>query len=160
VAGALASLRSPLRPRLSSIYAFIVLYTGYIVAIGGDAFYGSRFFVPIVPLLSVLLAVGFANGVERLTQPAARRATTAAFLTIYGASCLSVMVRLSQQWRLWKELEIGAVPLIADMSRRTPANEPVAAIGIGLLKFKSDLRVIDMLGLTDRHIARHPVTPD
>lgn len=52
---ALASWRGYLLP-------LVLVYSAYIVAVGGDHFRGERFFVPLLPWLALLLADGLATG--------------------------------------------------------------------------------------------------
>jgi len=43
--------------------------------------------------------------------------------------------------------------------QRTRPSDKIAALGIGVLKYCPNRHVVDMLGLTDLHIARHAKAP-
>ncbi len=49
--------------------------------------------------------------------------------------------------------------LCACLLEHTHAEDKIAGLGIGVLKYCSNRHVVDMLGLTDLHIARHAKVP-
>ncbi|MBP1467658.1 glycosyltransferase family 39 protein [Candidatus Chloroploca sp. M-50] len=63
-------LRHALKSWRSYMLLVVVIYTIYIILVGGDHFRGERFFVPLVPWFAILLADGLAQ-IMRL-QPVAR----------------------------------------------------------------------------------------
>ena len=49
--------------KLSFLIAVSIIYVLYLIAVGGDWMIANRFFVPILPILYVLSAIGFINAV-------------------------------------------------------------------------------------------------
>lgn len=131
----------------------LVVYTAYIVAVGGDHFPSFRFFVPLVPLLAILAAQplralgGWRGG-----------AVAALLLVLVGAQQVPVLwdsrtlrfggAVYSENTVVEKNREIGL------WLRDHAAPDTLVATGIaGALPFYSDLPVLDSLGLNDLHIA-------
>jgi tetratricopeptide (TPR) repeat protein len=122
-------------------------YAAYIVLIGGDVLHVHRFWLGILPIGAVLVARGVA------WRPAVAAAVLAAI----------VAVGLVRNWngiRERRRTEIGFVENMAQTGVWLGANLPkgsrVAITTIGAVGYFSRLTVIDMLGLTDREIARNP----
>jgi hypothetical protein len=152
--------------RAAAPAAFAAVYVAYVVAVGGDVFPASRFLVPLVPVLAALSAVTVGAGVARLANAAGsspRRETQLLLATPLAAWALVALLwipvfRATDRDHAFMTalFEMGRAPC-ADLRSRTKPGDSVAALGVGYLKFCTDLRVIDMLGLTDAHVARAPV---
>jgi hypothetical protein len=133
------------------------VYTLYIISVGGDHFPGTRFFVPIVPWLGVLVAAGMrqcavwaAKTRLRVAAPALLGALIAwyAVYALLRAPEQNVIVRGSDEsLRIWRELGWW-------MADNAAPGETIAAMSAGAIAYYSEHTTIDMLGLTDRHIAR------
>lgn len=136
-------------------------YTAYIIAVGGDHFRGERFFVPVLPWVALLLADGLIALYRRLPQ---RRSALRPLLTglLISALATAALLRtapiditirgLDESVWIWRDIGWW----IADNS---PPTASLAAEGAGAPAYYSRRTTIDMLGLTDRHIARVEV-PD
>jgi hypothetical protein len=143
---ALASWRGYLLP-------LALIYSAYIVAVGGDHFRGERFFVPVLPWLAILLADGLAVALPaRPSRPA--RAALALLLAAGGLAALArsapvdaTIGGVDESVWIWRELGWW-------MADNTPPDATLAARGAGAVAFYSQRSVIDLLGLTDKHIAR------
>ena len=151
-----------LAARRSQSYLLLlcVTYAAYVGAVGGDHFPGHRFLVPLVPWLALLMAGGMAAVLGRLIPRAPRIATAllAVLLIAYSGYALTRSARYDavlagNDESLWLWAEIGAW-----LHDNTAADESVAAMGAGAIAFYADRPVIDLLGLTERHIARVPST--
>ncbi len=151
------------RRGLEARLAFIWLgYAVYIVAIGGDVLHVHRFWLPILPLGSILVARGACVAGEWLTA----RARWKPRLAPWPAAALLIIVvgvSLATNWhgiQGRRRLENGFVKNMRQTGEwlhdNLPADAKVAITTIGAIGYYSDLVVIDMLGLTDRDIARHP----
>lgn len=139
---------------LRTVVLFLLVYTLYITLIGGDVLKVHRFFVPLFPLYALVVIIGlyelFKNKVA------------------FVAAVVALLV-----WQLYiprdhvntfhtteKGLALKMILLINNLLANDQTDFSVAASTIGMLGYK--LRghdVIDMLGLTDSTIARHPEPP-
>lgn len=150
------------RCRLLSVYVFLALYGVYVVVVGGDVFAFFRFWVPLVPALCALCYAG--------TVRAGALAPSWQDRIAVGAVVSVVCVWLA--WTAWISIQRqqqhvvaarGLKNLSSSVCRcllsKTVPGDRVASLGIGVLKWCSNLHVIDMLGLTDLHIARHARVP-
>jgi len=146
--------------RLLALYAFLAGYAAYVVAVGGDAFHFHRFWLPIAPALLVLAWAAFVRGLGQSAR--ARIATTAAAcfaLWWLGASLPRALSAEMRDLGPARFLRAAGRATGECIRRRTAPTESIAAIGIGALRYFSDRPVIDMLGLTDLHIARETEVP-
>jgi hypothetical protein len=132
----------------------------YIVYVGGDSLLRYRFFAPMLPLvyaLSVASAAAIARNLRGwdTSRPwAAPAAASAAFvaLTLFTlqASAGDTAVR-SERVAVEERVAMGRW-----MRKNLPANTVVAVVPAGSIPYESRLPSIDMLGLSDKHIAhRH-----
>ncbi len=140
--------------QLGSIAVILFLYLFYILLVGGDVLKVHRFFIPIMPFLIIF----FTYGVFQLSNR----------LVIVIPSLLLVFI-----WQLYMPLnyvqtylhnERGLATKIDNVIDRLKqsdhSNFSIAISTIGLAGYKLiDHDVIDMLGLTDSTIARHPEPP-
>lgn len=148
------------RPRILLLVALLGAWLGYITVIGFNEFLGFRSYVATVPLLVLLAAetVDFMverGGVWRLAAPIAVAAALAAILVVQEGD-REVRLGVGPARRL-----TGASATIGLTLGRAYAGErPLVAVdAAGAVPYFSDLPALDMLGLTDRHIA-HAKPPD
>jgi len=137
----------------------VVAYFFYILLIGGDVLHGHRFFVPLFPLLYLLF---FAAIDKWLAKTAVARSQA-----VYTVTALIVLVAagltfgLPYKWiRTVRTTEMGLVDGMRFQSevigRARGSDYTIALSTIGAFGYYSDAVVIDMLGLTDRTIAKNP----
>jgi arabinofuranosyltransferase len=138
-------------------------YAAYVVAVGGDHFPGHRFLVPLVPWLALLIAAGMAHSYALLIRYAPGRhvapVVLAVLLVLYSGYALGRSQRYDtvlagNDESLWLWAEIGWW-----LHDNAAPDESAAALGAGAIAFYSERTVIDLLGLTERHIARVPPAP-
>ena len=125
---------------------------------GGDGLPMYRFVVPALPFLAALAALGCEAAGERLGP----RPGLALGLSLAGVSAafsfypnrdaqlLNFVYQRDREMPAWSAAGRA-------LGRAFPAGTTLAAVPIGAVGYYSDLRVIDMVGLTDRTIARAPV---
>jgi hypothetical protein len=153
-----ASWRSAVRDWRGYLALLLIVYTAYIIAVGGDHFPGERFFVSLVPWLALLIAGGLAWLYAWLRErPPLRRAAPAllaVLLVAYSAYALArsaafdtVIGGDDESVWIWRELGWW-------FNDHAAADESIAALGAGAIAYYSDRPVIDLLGLTEKHIAR------
>ncbi|MGM0574306.1 MAG: hypothetical protein ACQEXJ_01045 [Myxococcota bacterium] len=133
--------------------AFLAGWCAIVLWEGGDYFHGFRFLLPAMPI-----AAGFV-GLAATRLAATDRTIPAAALVALGVGPAAtawpharheavVQSNLVESWSL-----IGRT-----LAERAPADRAVATSPIGAIGWYSGLETIDILGLTDAHIAR--VEPD
>ena len=128
----------------------------YMVAVGGDFlfFFGPRFLNPALPL-ALLLA---ARGVMALLGDGDRRRPLRTALA--GTAVLLLLANAA--WRTWpKAADMAFLPVMNEswtelgkwLARHTPEDAVIAVGAVGRIPYYSGRATIDMLGLTDVHIA-------
>jgi arabinofuranosyltransferase len=141
--------------RIWTLVALPLVAVGIAVAEGGDGLPMYRFLVPAVPLLAVLLALGC----ETASLQLRRVPGLVLGLSMAAVVCLfSFYPRQDEQLQRFLDQRDHEIPTWSATGRALRAAFPpettVAVVPIGAVGYYSDLRVIDMLGLTDRTIAR------
>lgn len=154
-------------------FAFLLVTALYLVAVGGDVFLHGRFLLPVLPILiaGALLGIAEVGQVSKkvgvlvaLTLPAfvlwslysmwPRNTDFPATLEVVPALPLSAKRH---------SVKIPTLPLpeaffeaqVAKLREIDPPVQLVAAIGIGQLGYLGrELVILDLVGLTNRHIAR------
>lgn len=136
------------------VMLFLLVYTSYITLIGGDVLKVHRFFVPLFPLFALVAVAGLYE--------------------LYKKKIIAILaVGVLIAWQLYVPrqhvmtfhsrehgLAVKMVLLMNNLLSTDHSNFSVAASTIGLLGYKLlGHDVIDMLGLTDSTIARHPEPP-
>jgi hypothetical protein len=164
-AGALALRAAPRDPLLRIAATLVAVAAGYEVAIGGDwiAHHGSRFVAPVLPLLALLVARGVAAAQDRLAArrphpPLARAGVAVVLCAAAGLAASPPAAR--REW-----LDPRAPTLLAEFNQRNWAlgsflrghADPSLRVAVhwaGVVPYVSRLPAIDVLGKSDRHIAR------
>ncbi|MCI0450165.1 MAG: hypothetical protein L0Y79_10360 [Chlorobi bacterium] len=154
--------------KLSYLLLFSVVYILSLIAVGGDWMYANRFFVPVIPVLYILSAMGILSllmrikdyliAVKKLNELRLRKAAIV-FTAILSAVLFTVTffnleymkliieednARYEWQWSMFgKWLKINVPP------------ETVIAVGpAGKIPYYSELYTIDMWGLNNDYIGR------
>src|SRR5690606_3832871 len=127
-----------------------------VVAEGGDGLPMYRFLVPIVPLWAWLAAVALVDGVARLGRgPAGLPWLLGAAVALANLAWPSSESLHYLRYRGHKDFEIEAWTAAGKwLKADAPPGASVACVPIGAVGYYSELPLIDMAGLTDRHIAR------
>jgi hypothetical protein len=145
-----------MRPRLIFLLVLIVSWAAYVIAIGGDIFPGWRHFIPLLVLLVLTVAIG----AEWIAEHASPRVYLASFVS--GALCLLIFLAfqfrdeenfraISERWE-WDGEVVGTL-----LKKAFREEQPLMAVDpAGCLPFWSELPSLDMLGLNDYHLPRHP----
>lgn len=137
------------------IMLFLLVYTFYITAIGGDVLKVHRFFVPLFPLFA-LAAVSGLYEFFRKTKILVVFAVVSLLIWQLAVPRQHVSTFLSKE----KGLAYKMILLMNSLQTHDKSNFSIAASTIGMVGYKLlEHNVIDMLGLTDSTIARHPEEP-
>ncbi|MGB0678645.1 MAG: hypothetical protein ACPGUV_03180 [Polyangiales bacterium] len=140
-------------------FAFVVLWLTYVVFIGGDHFPGWRHLFPVIPMLALLCgdAVAFVADALRRTSHAAQGAWVLLgifFGALHGVWQFREGPNIGAKNETWEWIGKESGLLLKDAFG---AQDPLMAIEpAGVVPFFSEFRAIDMLGLSDYHIARLP----
>jgi hypothetical protein len=142
---------------LSFLWLLVGVYTLYIVAVGGDHFPLYRFFVPLLPPLMLLAALGFRRLACALPPPLSRPVVSLLAIVAIGwqAPQLYASRTLNASGQVWSEnsvveknREIGLW-----LRTHTPPDTLLATGIAGAMPFYAERPVLDTLGLNDVHIA-------
>lgn len=149
--------------KLSYLTLFAGIYIVYLIAVGGDWMIANRFFVPILPMLYILSAIGFINAIMKIREYYNNDAkaykianslvvilsillftTTLSFLEYRQLIIKDNNARYEMQWSMFgKWLKINSDP------------KTVIAVGpAGKIPYYSELYTIDMWGLNNDYIAK------
>ena len=154
--------------------ALVGAYTAYNIVIGGDYMAMHRFFVPVLPFIYLLFAVvaGLVHERIRSRENAIGYAVLIG-ITLAGTFFPSTPLERSffytppQQHgayrgvltERWHVARLSAIGRFFDSYKREYA-EALATSAIGAIGYYADLRVLDVHGLVDAHIAHLPAPPD
>jgi hypothetical protein len=148
---ALSDLRA--RRRLILVLPAVVLWSAYVVSVGGDIFPGRRHFVPLV----VLLAFGVGEGLRWIAG--VRR--SAGWLVLGVLVCGHGLIQQAdsenrrahrERWE-WDCAVTGT--LLSEAFGE--ADLLLAAGAAGCMPYFSGLNTLDLWGLNDRYLATHPL---
>ena len=157
VAGAaLAVARPPAadaRRHVALLGALTIGYSAFFVYAGGDWMPAFRFFVPVVPLLAVLAGIGVAVAGSSTARAGAAIAVLAVCAGMVATSVTHP--QMVDRVRLWEQQVRGLANIGAWVERTLQPGTTIAAFANGALSHHAErLVVVDLLGLTDEHIAR------
>jgi arabinofuranosyltransferase len=146
-------------PRIRYLFWMAVVYLAGVVLEGGDAFPAFRFVVPILPALYLLMQEGahaLAAGAIFRPKPERLRWVFLATFTVLAAALhlqqLNVAARLEREGA--NRFTGGMKQVGMALRERFPPDTVVALNPVGAIPYITGFRTVDMLGLTDSHIAR------
>ncbi|KPJ62040.1 MAG: hypothetical protein AMJ42_00310, partial [Deltaproteobacteria bacterium DG_8] len=155
------SLFTSSRSILIYLLMLTISFSVYIVYIGGDFMKMFRFFVPILPLMAILVQ----EGIISLNQWFSRLINRP-FVKISVIACCSFIfiISLTMEFtatlkgrkhppRGRKQVARGGIARGKWLRQHASPDETVAALAIGAISYYSELNTIDRFGITDIHIA-------
>lgn len=156
------------RERRDAVILLNVLLGGFVVFVllgGGDWMPMLRFGVHVLPLLYLLVQLAFEQAWTALGQrPAGWARRLAAVLIALVAGQAGYLLAASFEQRFVNQVGAGPVlpaepAWIAYLRQHLSDTDTVAVIDAGFIAYRLPLevRVVDMVGLTDAHIAHRPV---
>ena len=162
---------------------------GVVALNGGDHFGGGRFITPLLPWLYALLSSGLRDGLVRLPFTAGPVVKTTALAALVALPLSSWWASAPYQTALvgWNSLGqtrpsaktpagwlppaqanhgyaftdwvAGFVVMGQSLQAFAAPTDSLAAVPVGAIGYYSQIRIIDMVGLTDPVIARQPFDP-
>jgi hypothetical protein len=155
----------PVRP-FARVRALIgIVITLAVIAVGGDGLPMYRFMVPIIPIWALLVQ----TIISEILSAGHRLFPAKATSLSVGVFCLVIFIGVtfiaisgqSEQFMLYEYQKTYEVPRWSAAGRWLAQNASpeasIACVPIGAVGYYSNLRVFDMMGLTDKHIAHKPV---
>ena len=140
--------------RILSWNALLWVYTAYIVSVGGDTMVLHRFFVPILPLMTLFLGeVLWRQGFSREGKPVAR---AAAFMVFLLFTSLVFWISLRAHLRTihyYQNANLGRRAVGEWLRENAAPGTSIGEVQAGIIPYVSGLYTLDILGLNDRHIA-------
>jgi arabinofuranosyltransferase len=173
LAGGLASLLQ--RHALVVCAATVtVVYTLYNIAVGGDYMAMHRFFVPVLPFI-YLLTARVASAVHGRIRTRQNALGYSALVAVTGLATFFPSTPLERsffhappqqhgnyrgvQTERWHVSRLSTIGRFFEGYRRDHA-ESLATSAIGAIGYLADMRILDLHGLVDTHIAHLPAPPD
>ena len=161
--GWLAVRRTDIRFPFALMGGACLLYTAYIVQVGGEQFPALRGLVVLLPLFALLVqrfAYELCRGGPGRTN--AGQSAVAMVVVLFVVAAHALPLYASPRVRILDEaLRLGRTALSTTAALRLkellPPDTLFAHSGAGLIAFYTNFPWIDTLGLTDKHIARTPV---
>jgi arabinofuranosyltransferase len=135
------------------------LWLAYLVFIGGDIFPASRHFLPVIVVFTFTLVEGMRLGCgyfskrTRVRWPYVAAGLVVLFVIYSYVQFTDARNRraLAERWE-WDGKVVGLV-LKAAFSSQEPL---IAVSAAGCIPYWSELPALDMMGLSDYYLARHP----
>ena len=138
-------------------------YAAIVVWEGGDWMPGLRFWVPVLPFLYLILAEVLVTAYHRLPTPASPRQKVLAWVGFSSLGALYLALAVGYTAITWTYTSLRALgyeeahrTLANWLRENAPPDASVALMDIGIIGYYSHLRIIDLTGLTEAHIARAP----
>ena len=152
--GGLLLLATDRRRQVLVLLPSFIAWSAYVAVIGGDIFPAYRHVIPLLVIAAFLLVVAleYLAGLARGPVLAATAAGGLAVLAFFPAHRAPEVVRANHERWEWDGQAVGEF-FRAAFGDKQPL---LAADPAGCLPFFSRLPSLDMLGLNDRFLARHP----
>ncbi|HEX6850112.1 MAG TPA: hypothetical protein VF139_01805 [Candidatus Polarisedimenticolaceae bacterium] len=154
-AAALASARRrSADPAAFDLAVLGAVWSAWIVWIGGDAFPGYRFWLPVLPIASAVAAWGIARA-----STARWRGLVLAAGSVVGIGLVAYDARpdVLLEYETGKDFTAKMRTVGRWMKANVPPGTVIAVNYVGALPWESGLPTIDMLGLTDAAVGRSPI---
>ena len=144
-----AATRGSLRARGWLPLSLIVTFILFFLSIGGDMLQYHRMWVPMLPMFALLLA----EAISAVRWPALGIALAAIAVVLTLPNSFSG--RSIESLRKGDTFLEGA-HLVGERLAKLPDTTLVAANNVGIIGYEGHVQILDMMGLTDAHIARAP----
>ena len=140
------------------VLSLLLSWLAYVALVGGDSLLLFRFLAPILPVFFALIVASTGTLLMMICteQPLSKRVASAAFaVVVLSAIAFTLYPTANQSDRIRGERSaVHDRGVIGRWMRDAlPATTTVAAVPVGAIAYESRLVTIDMLGITDEHIA-------
>lgn len=146
--------------RFKELVLLAAMYTIYIVIIGGDVLKVYRFFLPILGLFAIINTQALFLLFQLLNRKFRELIFFIAALPLIATTYLIPLDNVVEYCDREKGLIYVMQSVASDIREYAPSNSTIATTTIGIFGYELlGYNVIDMLGLTDSTVARHPQKP-
>ncbi|UCD93402.1 MAG: hypothetical protein JSU69_06400 [Candidatus Zixiibacteriota bacterium] len=129
----------------------MLVYTGYIILVGGDVLKVHRFFIPVLPLYVMLIVFGTDRLFRNKIIPGIILVGILGWQLFMPFKHVKIY-HIAERALVWKMEQAAKRLLDADHSDFSLATSTIGMISYSL----TGHTIIDLLGLTDTTVARHP----
>lgn len=131
-------------------------FTSYLIYVGGDWLQGSRFFVPLLPVFYVLIVYGLHQFFEEGEKKSL--AYVKVFVSFWVIAILCTQIYTSKATYAYamdktRGYKSAHIPLAIYLKNTLPENATLAIMDIGIVGYYTNMRIVDIMGLTDSYIA-------
>ncbi len=155
-----AAVRARHEAPLRYLFWIASVYLAAVVLEGGDFFPAFRFIVPIYPVLYTLVQEGTWTVLAALRENASERVhaiATLATVLLWLPHAAAMQAHAETESAGSRTFTGGLKMAALALKQHCPPGTTIAANPVGALAYYSELPVIDLLGLTDVHIAHAAV---
>lgn len=149
---AVARLGSPL---VRVLLLFAIAHTTYVIGVGGDFYPGHRFFVPLMPVIGLLLGFAIDLGRDRLPNPL-RWAIAVGLLLVIGGVGL-VRGPLQTDILRWRDLMQRNRAFMTWLRDHSPPDATIFGGDVGSIGIFAQRRALDFYGIIDTQVAHQRV---
>ena len=137
-----------------------IVFLIYIVAVGGDFMFSYRFFIPIMPFFVFVITSSISNlSQSPISEENKKIKSRFVFIMtlIISFNLLSVSFLHKTEIRNYMMIENGEITANY-FNNNFPHNKTIALSAIGAFGFYSKMKILDVLGLTNKKIALSKVS--
>ena len=155
-------LNTNLKLVVSYFTSMILVFSGYVVYVGGDFMDMFRFFVPVLPFFFFLVQEGF-RGMYRYPQPFSNRkqrmSLIATEILLVGLAVFVLVSPSKETNKVWHRKDIDSIGMLRETAHlwskvglmfreKAKPGETLSTSAAGAIPYYSELYTIDELGLT------------
>lgn len=132
-----------------------IIYLAYIVGIGGDFMFSYRFFIPIMPFF-IFVVISSIFKLPQIQMPEESKKVKSGFVfimfLIISYNLLSLSFLHKTEIKNYSMIENGEITANY-FNNNFPHDNTIALSAIGAFGFYSKMKILDVLGLTNKEIA-------
>lgn len=147
--------------RSLAVLALVPVWAVYVVYVGGDYMPFHRLVVPILPVLFALAVAGFVRVAYAMPKgESSSGGRAAASVVLAAALAFPFLAGVPDQFEREEKVSENRIQTterrmeMAAWFRENAPDALIARNGVGVFAYYSRAEIVDMLGLTDEHIAR------
>ncbi len=152
------------RKRLGQVEGYfallIVANFAYVAYVGGDYLIGYRFLLPVAALLALLIAIAVSSLLPQNWSAALSLLVAGSVIIFLLSPYTGLLPSLSSKLHDEQGYNSGSVAVINWLRDNASASDSLAIETAGRIPYFTNIYTIDMLGLTDAHIAHGPGRSD
>ncbi len=141
------------RQRWAFLTLWVLLYTAYVAYVGGDNIPAFRIFLPVLPAMCLLVAESWTPALQGWTA-GRRRAALALLVMAVASANVFTYRRVSKAYFADMRLATAWTRVGKWVDEHTPPDTILATPVVGAIGYFGQRTTIDMLGLTDKTVAR------